>query len=312
MNNENFVDNPTVVPDNTQKEPNSDPNVYVASVIMVTWAQLQPNSGSALDTSAIEAGLAAIATYNAAYPKHPMVAKLRIFAGVNTPSWAMQLDGGPITSTVNGTTASLPKFWTADYATAWTNLQTMLAAIYDTDPRIGEVAVSGCASHTAEPFIFTTDASLIPSLRTAGYTDAQYQTCLSTMATQYAAWKTTPLDYSFNSFTHLDSGVPVSDTNFPIQVMTAWRASLGTARGVIANHGLQPTLTADAQPIYAEFQVLGPPIEFQTYGPAVDWNATIAYGLTFHPTEIEIWPTTQGGGSAQITLQQLQTWANEV
>lgn len=312
MNNENFTANPALTPDNTQQEPNADPDVYVASVIMVTWKQLQPNNGSSVDTSAIESGLTAIAAYNTAHPGHTMTAKLRIFAGINSPAWALAIDGGPVTANVNGVSGSLPKFWTADYATAWTNLQNQLAAIYDKDPRIQEVAVSGCASHTAEPFIFTNDPTLIPVFQTAGYTDAQYQTCLSTMATQYAAWTITPLDYSFNAFTHLDSGSPLTDTNFPIQVMTAWRSSLGTARGVLANHGLQPTLNNSAVPIYNEFTVLGPPLEFQTYGPGVDWPTTITYGLTFHPTEIEIWPTTQGGGSAVISLSQLQQWATEL
>lgn len=312
MGNENFVTNPSLTPDNSLEEPNTDPNIYVASVVEVTWNQLQPTSGSSLNTAAIESALGYIATYNTTHPGHTMVGKLRIFAGLNAPAWVMALDGGPVTATINGVSGSIPKFWTADYATAWTNLQTQLAAIYDKDPRIGEVAVSGCAARTAEPFISTNDPTVIPVFQAAGYTDAQYQTCLSTMATQYAAWTVTPLDYTFNAFTHLDSGTPVTDTNFPIQVMTAWRSTLGTARGILANHGLQPTLTNSAVPIYSEFSILGPPLEFQTYGPNVDWNSTIAYGLTFHPTEIEIWPTTQGGGSAVITLSQLQTWASEI
>jgi hypothetical protein len=312
MNNEAFVSNPALLPDNTQTEPNADPNVYVASVIMVTWAQLQPTNGSSVNTSAIESGLASIAAYNTAHPGHTMVGKLRVFAGINSPAWALAIDGGPVTATINGTTGSLAKFWTPDYATAWTNLQNQLAAIYDKDPRIGEVAVSGCSSRTAEPFIFTVDPAVISVAQAAGYTDAQYQTCLNTMATQYAAWVNTPLDYSFNPFNHIDSGTAVTDTAYPIQVMTAWRSTLGTARGVLANHGLQPTLTTGAMPLYAEFTVLGPPLEFQTYGPSVNWPQTIAYGLTFNPSEIEIWPTTQGGGYAVITLAQLQQWATEI
>jgi hypothetical protein len=241
-----------------------------------------------------------------------MVGKLRIFAGENAPSWVMNLDGPPLTATINGVSGSIPRFWTANYVAAWTALQNQLAAVYDKDPRIGEVAVSGCASHTAEPFIFTTDVSLISVAKAAGYTDAQYQSCLSSMAAQYAAWTTTPLDYTFNAFNHLDSGVAVTDTSFPIQVMTAWRAALGTARGVVANHGLQPTLTNDAVPLYSEFATIGPPIEFQTYGPTVDWNATVSFALTYHPTELEVWDTTQAGGSASITLTQLQQFASEI
>lgn len=312
MGQELFVTNPALTPDNSMEEPNANPGVYVAAVVEVTWKQLQPTNGSTLDTSAIEAGLNAIAAYNAANPSHPMVGKLRVFAGLNAPTWAMNLDGPPVSATINGVTGSIPRFWTANYQAAWTALQNQLAAVYDKDSRLGEVAVSGCSARTAEPFIETADASTIPLYRAAGYTDAQQQACLSSMATQYAAWTETPLDYTFNAFTHIDTGVPVADTTFPIQVMTAWRSTLGVSRGVIANHGLQPMLTAEAMPFYSAFQTLGPPLEFQTYGPDVNWDQTIAYGLTYHPSEIEVWSTTQGGGSAQITLAQLQQWAQEI
>ncbi len=80
--------------------------------------------------------------------------------------------------------------------------------------------------------------------------------------------------------------------------MVAWRTQLGTARGIVANHGFQPTLLPNATAIYSEFQVLSAPLEFQSYAPNVDWNATSALGLTYHPSEIEICQTTQAGGSA--------------
>jgi hypothetical protein len=313
MGQENFATNPAVTPDNSLAEPNANPNVYVASVILVTWKQLQPTSGSSLDTTAIDTALNYITAYNTAHPEHAMVGKLRIFAGVNAPVWAMNLDGSPLTGvSSSGTTVTLPRFWTANYIAAWTSLQAQLAAIYDKNSLLAEIAVSGCASTTAEPFIQENGTQFIPALKAAGYTDAQKMTCLSTMATQYVAWANTPLDYTFNAFTHVDTGVGVVDTAFPITVMTAWRSALGTARGIIANHGLQPTLTTAATPLYAEFTVLGPPLEFQTYGPTVDWPSTIAYGLTFKPSEIEIWTTTQAGGSAVISFSQLQAWEAEI
>ena len=311
MNQESFNSNPALTPDNSLSDPNANPNVYVASVILITWKQLQPTSGASFDSSAIDAGLGAIATYNAAHPTHPLVGKLRVFAGINTPAWAQNLDGAPLT--IPTSTASLPRYWTANYRAAWKNLQTLLAAKYDGNALLGEVAVSGCSSTTAEPFVSDLGTTAIPILQAAGYTDAQKKTCLSTMADQYSAWVKTPLDYTFNGFTSIDTGTPVIDsTVYPQQVMAAWRAQLGTARGVIANHGLQPTLTTSAMLLYPEFTVLGPPLEFQSYGPTVDWNATIAFGLTYHPSEIEIWQTTQAGGQAVITLAQLQLWASEI
>lgn len=312
MGQESFNSNPSLTPDNSLAEPNANPSVYTASVILVTWKQLQPTSSATLDTSAIDAALAAITTYNTAHPTHPLVGKLRIFAGLNAPTWAMSLDGAPVSVVVNGNTYSIPRYWTANYTAAWKALQNQLAAKYDTSTLLAEVAVSGCASTTAEPFIHAAGTADIPILKAAGFTDAQYQTCLSSMADQYSAWTRTPLDYTFNAFTHIDTGVGVVDTAYPIQVMTAWRTTLGTARGILANHGLQPTLTAAATPLYTQFSTLGPPLEFQTYGPNVDWPSTVAYGLTFHPTELEMWTTTQAGGNAVISLAQLQLWASEI
>ena len=313
MGSETFNSNPNVAPDNSLAEPIADPNIYTAAVILVTWKQLQPTGPTSFDPSAIDAALANITVYNVGHPTHPMVGKLRVFAGINAPTWALNLDGTPVSATAsNGNTYSIPRYWTANYVAAWTGLQNLLAARYDTDTLLAEVAVSGCASTTAEPFIHDAGTAAIPILKAAGFTDTQYQTCLSTMATQYAAWTQTPLDYTFNAFTGIDTGVGIINTAFPIQIMNAWRASLGTARGILANHGLQPTLTASANPLYAQFQVLGPPLEFQSYGPTVDWNATIALGLTYHPTEIEIWNTTQAGGAAQITPAQLAQWAAEI
>jgi hypothetical protein len=258
MGSESFNTNPALTPDNSLADPIANPNIYVAAVILVTWNQLQPTGSTSLNTSAIDTALSNIAAYNTTHPSHPMVGKLRVFAGLNTPAWAMNLDGAPVTGTDNGVSVSFPRYWTANYTTAWKNLQTMLAAKYDTNALVGEVAVSGCSSTTAEPFIHNFGTTITPLIQAAGYTDAQYMTCLNSMGTQYAAWTQTPLDYTFNTFTAVDSGNAISNPAFTLQIMAAWRTALGTARGVIANHGLQPTLTADAQAIYPEFTTLGP------------------------------------------------------
>lgn len=310
MNKEGFNSDPTLTPDNSLPDPNANPNVYAASVILVTWKQLQPTGPTSLDTSAIDAGLSAIATYNIAHPSHPMVGKLRIFAGINAPTWVQNLDGPPITA--NGATYTIPRFWTANYTAAWKALQNSLAAKYDTTALLAEVAVSGCVSNTAEPFVHPAIPLDIPILKAAGFTDTQYTTCLTSMADQYSAWALTPLDYTFNALTRIDTGVGSIDTAFPIALMSTWRSTLGTNRGIIANHGLQTTLTASATPIYTQFLVLGPPLEFQTIGPTVNWDATVAYALTFHPSEIEIWQTTQAGGFAVISLAQLQSYASQI
>jgi hypothetical protein len=93
--------------------------------------------------------------------------------------------------------------------------------------------------------------------------------------------------------------------------MQSFRSNLGS-RAVIANHGLQSPLDPGAVPVYDEIATLGPAIEFQTISPTVDWTSAFALGLTYHPTEVEIWQTTAAGGSANLSLTQLQEFAAEL
>ncbi len=303
-------------PANNFEELYAHPGVYSAAVIQLYWSQLEPSEG-VFDDSSLTSALAKLAAYNAQYPATPVVGKLRIFMGLGTPAWVATATG-PVTLTdSSGKSATIGEFWTAAYASLWQALQQHLASEYDSNPMIGEVAITSCSSLTGEPFILPHSQAEIAVLHQAGYTDAAGMACLTNAPADFAAWKNTPLDYTFNSFTETDSGVGVSNTSFPLQEMAIFRAALGT-RGVVANHGLQPTLTPDAVPIYAEFQTLytqavsagtSSPLEFQTYGPTVDWPSTITFALTYHPTEIEIWDTVAAGGLAPLTQSQLAQWA---
>ncbi len=311
------------------EELNAHPGVYTAAVINLLWSELEPQQG-VFDDSALTSGLAAIAAYDAAYPSTPVTAKLRIFAGAGTPAWVIQLTGGPITVTDNSGTIEIGAFWTAAYRTAWQGLQAHLASEYDGSPLIAEVAISSCSSLTAEPFIAPLSAASLVNMRQFGFSDAAYMACLSGAVDDYAPWIATPLDFTFNAYRNSDgcttgsSGAClVGNPAFSIQVMDAFRAALGPAHAVVANHGLQDPLASGAQPIYselqnlyAEAQALTPPstsaLEFQTYAPTVDWDSTIALGLTYHPTEIEVWDTQAAGGSADISLAQLQNYASQL
>jgi hypothetical protein len=302
----------TWVPDNTFPEINAHPNVYVATIIRVEWKQLEPQPGQ-FDFSVIDGALANITTYNLAHTSNPVTGKLRIFCGVNAPGWVKTLAGGPVESVdpTTGATYQIGCFWTTDYRQAFQALQTALAARYDSNPLIQEVAISSCSTLTAEPFVQAFNSTTIPLLHAKGYTDDAFKAALTGALTDYAAWKITPLDYTFNPYRATDSGVAVTDTTFAPTVMQAFRTQYG-ARAVIANHGLQSPAVAAATSIYSAIAALNKPIEFQTVSPTVDWNTTIALGLTYSPTEIEIWDTKAAGGSANVSLQQLQTWASEI
>lgn len=304
-------------PTNNMEEINAHPAVYTAAVINLNWSQLEPSQG-VFDDSALVSALANIATYNAAYPSTPVAAKLRVHMGPGTPAWVIQATGPATLMNSTGATATIGSFWTPTFRTYWQALQAHLAGEYDGSSTIAEVAISSCSSLSDEPFITPLGAGAA-LLHQAGYTDALDQACLSGAAADYAAWKLTPLDYTFNTYHYTDSGSAVPDDAFPIQVMDAFRAALGT-RGVVANHGLQVPTTNVVPPIYMEFQNLYnaaqaatpptySPLEFQTVSQSVDWPTTIALGLTYHPTEIEIWDTIAAGGRADVSLTELQGWA---
>ena len=308
------------LPQNRLLEANAHPGVYAAAVIEVTWSQLEPQPG-VFDDTAIDAALQTIATYNAQYPITPLVGKLRVFAGPNTPAWVLQQVGTVTLTDSTGGSAVFPDFWTPAYSALWTQLQQHLAAVYDRNPQIGEVAVSVCSSITDEPFVVPGDAASQQALAAAGYTGAQMEQCLASAAGDYAAWQRTPLDYTFNPTSFAGAG---SGSAFAIQVMQQFRQALGT-RAVLANHDLDdPILSTEAQD-YAEFQTLyaqaqaaSPPmlspLEFQTAGQSVDWPSVIPFAIsTYHPTEIEIWNSTAvPGGLAPITLAELQQWAAQI
>lgn len=322
MGQEDFVGNGTL-PTNRLQEANAHPGIYSAAVIELTWSQLEPQPNQ-FDDSALVSALQNVQNYNLKYPATPLVAKLRIFAGVNTPAWVLQQVGSvTVTDSKTNTQNTLPNFWTPAYSQLWTALQNHLAAEYDTNPLLGEVAISVCSSITAEPFVLPGAVNNIQSLEAAGYTDAQMETCLSNAPADYAAWKQTPLDYTFNPLYLAATGQ--NDTNFPIQVMQAFRAALGT-RAVVANHDLNnplpnsslPTLYSEFQSLYTAAQAQTPPafspLEFQTDSQIVSWSTLIPYAITtYHPTEIEIWNTTAvPGGLANITTAELQQWAAQL
>jgi hypothetical protein len=301
-----FIDEPTATPNNNMNEINVHSGVYAAAVVNAGWSEIEPTQG-VFDYTVIDSALATIATYNATYPATPVVAKLRIGAAGHTPAWVMASTGGPITIDGKHGTYAIGAYWTSTYENEWIDLQNHLAARYDASPKIGEVAITSCAESTDEPFILAGDAQSLANLQAAGYTDANETGCLTRASSDYAAWTKTPLDFTFNAFAATDSGSRVESDDLPIQLMNAFRSTFG-ARAVVANHGLDDPLKPEALPLYDNFLVLGPPIEFQTYGPTVDWPTTIAYGLTYNPSEIEIWTTIAAGGQANVSEMELQGW----
>ena len=289
-------------------------------VVNETWAQLEPAEGT-WDLAPLDQSLAAVSSYNALDPAHPLLVKLRIWGGFTAPQWAKELDGTPI---VVGADASgdsggtLGRFWSTDYDQQWTQFQGELAKQYDSDPLVSEVAVTSCNTATGEPFVMT--GTVIAALSAAGWTSTDQQQCLQGALGDYASWHHTAVDFTFNTFGDVSStGVRSPDMAFTAGVMSACAESETTGslpECILDNHGLTDTVTAQQSAVYAEIDSLwqqfdhAVPVDFQTDSPnGFDLCEAVGIGIAHHAQSIEVWPPGVGfAGFDEYTPTQLAAW----
>lgn len=298
----------TGIPDNTLAPVAAYPGSVDSTVINVTWLQLQPTQQS-FDPSAIDQALSAITAYNQAHTTSPLVAKLRVFGGNNAPDWVKTLPGGPITISSRFATFTVGPFWSAPYIQAWRALQAQLAARYDANPLIDTVATSSCSSVSDEPFILPLNQPSVTNLLAAGFTDAAYQSCLMGQNDDYAAWKQTRIEETFNAYHQIGAGVVRLDQAVTNQAMALCRSALG-ARCILSNHGLQLPSVVDANAVYSEMKSLGGPISLQDYSPQTlqsqsNGVAVISKALSIGASSVEIWPIE----FTKFSASDVQSWA---
>jgi len=184
-----------------------------------------------------------VSTYNTTHPGDPLAVRLRIFGGFTAPDWAKVLGGAPVTGQTRlaGGTGTLGRWWGGDYRAAWAAFQHQLAAHYDTNPLVSEVAVSSRATLTGEPMIFALGPKTIPGLLAAGWTPAAEQACLQGALGDYSGWPHTALTFAINPYRSVANGKPVADDSVSDALVAACAesASHGGPRCLPANHGLQ-------------------------------------------------------------------------
>ncbi len=302
-------------------------NAFDGVVINVPWAQLQPEQGAGLQTAAIDAALADIRRYN----EDPRTvtrlrAILRIWAGANAPDWAKTLDGPPVT-VYNGTpdryrALTVGRFWTQSYQAAWRGLQARLAARYDREPLIAQIANTSCTSADDEPdalarFNSRADGvSSVRNLRQAGFTDAAFDRCMTGSVHDYDAWATTPVNLDIGPLFRIDGAPdyqwPRRDSAFAVELIAQWRAALGP-RGVLANHTLNYPLNPLSREIFNAIHAAGGQIEFQTHSPhGLDWPDTVKEAVCLGAHALELWNSTAAGGYVDFPAATLIAWSNEL
>ena len=174
--------------------------------------------------------------------------------------------------------ATVGRWWGPNTRAAWAALQAALAARYDSNQVLLEVAVSSCAASTAEPMVIDTDT--LKAAQAVGYTTSYEHECLVGAFSDYAGWNVTggPLCVLANNA--LDAGVDASGSRLaPIYaaIEAAWQAHM--------------TSTS---------------VAFQMNSPSTaTWCGAIGVAVSEHARSVELWP--EGYGS--LTTATLVSWS---
>jgi hypothetical protein len=263
-------------------------------VVNVYWENLQPASGAALaPDNAIDQAIIDVRSLNAAHHTN-LGLKIRLYAGIWAPNWVKDLGGPPIpiTNPQDGGTGTIGRFWTAPFGTAYDNLETLLAAKYDSVPEIREVTIARCTTFYDEPFIRDTTApATVSALIGAGYTVAADQTCQEQEIEASTVWHHTHSDLALNPYQVIEpDGSTSTDEPFTESMMQYCRQVLGTAC-ILENNSLRdPAPGAAYLSMYQAMMELGAPIAFQTATAdrVGSLSQTLAYAVSLGAGSVEL------------------------
>jgi hypothetical protein len=230
------------------------------------WSSLQPTAGGPIAANNnIDKTIASVRQYNLTTTGPQLRLKLRVLAGLDAPDWVKNLDGPPVSATegLTGTIGTVGRFWTANFASAYQDLQNKLAALYDSVPEISEIVASRCTTFTAEPFIRDTSVQTnVTNLLAAGFTTAADEQCIQDQFTEHLVWTHTRTGVAFSPYQVINAnGTTALDMVFPQQMILACRAVLAQ-QCVVENDFLTSTGAADALGI--AMAIAGSPNALQT------------------------------------------------
>lgn len=177
--------------------------------------------------------------------------------------------------------------------------QILVAQRYDSNPLIRSVAITSCTMETDEPFVMP--VGQLPK----GYSDTAQRACLAGAVEDYAPWRHTAIDYTFNTFQPLQAPL-TPDLSFTLSVMNACRARLGS-QCELGNHAFASNMRPGNVPVVDAIAERGPPIHYQTTGPTIagfNWAATMRLARKDNATAIELWP--QFGGFTTLPLAKMK------
>jgi hypothetical protein len=300
----------------------ADAAAFGGIVVNEAWSQLEPRPGRE-DLAPLARSLRAVTRYNAAHPGHPLTVKLRIWAGGAAPAWAKALGGGPVSIDTPTAQLTTGRWWTRGYRRAWSSFQRALADAYDDDPLIGAVAVTSCATLTAEPFVASPYRPLLQELVADGWSTAAQQRCLDGAFHDYAGWVMTPIDYTFSSMLSVTPAGAIAGPDLSFVEATMRRcAALRRTTGrqcILSNHAFTSSVASSrSAPVYVEMARLyradpaGTEIDLQTNSPGnFGGCGAIDLAVADHASSLEVWPPAPAGGYPGFSAYpaaQLANW----
>ncbi len=213
--------------------PSSLQGVVKSYVLSFDWQKLQPSPG-ALSTATLDRALDVAAEGEARV-------KLRILAGVAAPGWAKHRGGSPVKlhDPQDGTTGTVPRFWTPAFGRAYADLQKRLSDRYDDNDVVAEVVISRCTTFYAEPFVRqTSEAGNRRALERAGYTVAKDKACHRAEVDAHRVWTRTRSGYAFNPAQFVKRNRQLVDDRFTVSMMRYCTSRLGN-RCIVENNSIR-------------------------------------------------------------------------
>ena len=267
-------------------------------VVSVSWSSLQPQqAGPIVHPNEIDR---AIEVAN----RDGMGLKLRVRAGIDAPDWAKHLGGDPVTFYYTSATTkrsgqlagTVGRFWTSQFGSAYVDLQTKLAALYDDVPELRTVNVTRCQTIYSETYLRNAqDKRSAERLLAAGFSRALDDLCHNEQIQVHRVWEHTRSELTFNPYQAIQpDGSVKQDEEYTESQMDYCRAVLGP-RCILANNSLSSSRTSRTGPkgyasMYAHMASLGAPIAFQTATSTKigNWQTSLAAGAAMGANSVEL------------------------
>jgi len=273
--------------------PSSNLSAYVHGyIIPAAWDVIEPTSTSFVTTH-IDKEVAAIRAWNAANPTNPRGLRLRITAGWDTPSWALNL-GGPSVRICDpqGRCGNVPRWWTAPVQAAYKAFVDKLAAYVNPIPEIREVTEGLTITEFGEIMVRHPQTGN----NAAAYTAAGYTVALDVSAMEAEVDDAT----AFTATDQMDVADFESPTGQDIAIskeIMDYAVLMQPGRVQFANANITQDPTHNAA-IFALMKTYGPlgnhtaTITFQTYPQLTSVSQTLQNAVNVGACSVELPPGT--------------------